>query len=179
MMGVIFVSGIHGVGKTTACTNAASALGLAHYSASGLIKSERANAIPEQGKAVSDVIGNQTLLMRGVERACGQHNGRIILDGHFTLAKLDGRIEAIAVEVFSSLSLDGIVVYHDEPVEIVERLRRRDGDSYSVGTVARHQEHELAHAQLIAAELDLALEMLSAFNSDALIATISRWWAYK
>lgn len=178
-MGVIFVAGVHGVGKTTACAYAVRSLGLAHYSASGLIKSEKANSIPEQGKAVSDVEGNQALLICGVEKACGQHQGRIILDGHFTLSKPDGRIDAVAVDVFSSLSLNGVIVYHDEPAAIVERLHRRDGESYSVDVIARHQDSEMAHAQFVAAELGLPLEILSAFDSDSLIAAISRWWGQK
>lgn len=174
-MGVIFVAGVHGVGKTTACAYAMRSLGLAHYSASGLIKSEKANAIPAQGKSVSDVEGNQALLIRGVEKACVKHQGRIILDGHFTLLNSDGRIETVAVEVFRSLSLNGVVVYHDEPAAIAERLHRRDGESYRVDVIARQQDSELAHAQFIVAELDLPIEILPAFDSDALIATISRW----
>ncbi len=178
-MGVIFVAGVHGVGKTTACACAVRALGLAHYSASGLIKSEKADSIPVQGKAVTDVEGNQALLIRGAGKACVKHQGRIILDGHFTLMKADGRIEEVAVDVFRSLSLNGIVVYHDEPTAIAERLHRRDGESYHVDVIARQQDSEVAHAQFIAAELDLPIEILSAFDSDALIATISRWWEPK
>lgn len=178
-MGVIFVAGVHGVGKTTSCAYAVRSLGFAHYSASGLIKAERISAIPEQGKSISDVEGNQALLIHGVEKACGQHQGRIILDGHFTLMKPDGRIEAVAVEVFSLLSLNGVVIYHDEPATIVERLHKRDGENCSVDVIARHQNFELAHAQLVASELDLPLEILSAFDFDALIATISRWWGPK
>jgi len=178
-MGVIFVAGVHGVGKTTACTYAVRSFGLAHYSASGLIKSEKANSIPEKGKAVSDVEGNQALLIRGVKKACEQHQGRIILDGHFTLLKPDGRIELVSIEVFSSLSLNGIVVYHDEPAAIAERLHRRDGENYHVDVIARHQDSELAHAKFVAAELGLSIDILSAFDSDTLIATISRWWELK
>jgi len=178
-MGVIFVAGVHGVGKTTACAYAVRSLGLAHYSASSLIKSEKNSAVPEQGKVVADVKGNQALLIRGVEKACGKHQGRIILDGHFTLAKPDGRIEAVEIEVFSSLSLDGVVVYHDEPAAIAERLHKRDGENHSVDAIAMHQDSELAHAQLVAVELGMPLEQLSAFDSDGLIATISRWWLRK
>ncbi|MCP5415191.1 MAG: AAA family ATPase [Chromatiaceae bacterium] len=178
-MGVIFVAGVHGVGKTTVCAHAVRSLGHAHYSASGLIKSEKANSMSETGKAVSDVDGNQALLIRGVEKACGQHQGRIILDGHFTLSKPDGRIEAVSVAVFSSLSLNGVVVYHDEPAAIVERLHRRDGERYRVDAIARHQDSELTHAQLVAAELGSPIEILPVFDSDALIATISRWWGLK
>ena len=178
-MKIIFVAGVHGVGKTTACAYAVRSLGLAHYSASDLIKSEKINSIPEQGKTVSDVEGNQALLIRGANKACLKHQGRIILDGHFTLMKTDERIEAVAVDVFRSLSLNGVVVYHDDPAAIAERLHRRDGERYRIEVIARQQDSELAHAQFIATELDLPIEILSAFDSDALAATISRWWEQK
>lgn len=175
-MGVIFVAGVHGVGKTTACAHAVKSLGVAHYSASGLIKKEKADSISARGKAVADIERNQALLVRGVEKACGQHRGRIVLDGHFTILKTEGGIEAVAIEIFSLLGLNGIVVYHDDPVAIAERLHMRDGESYLVDVIARQQGSELAHAQLVATELNLPLEILSAFDSDALVATISRWW---
>ena len=65
-MGVIFVAGIHGVGKTTASNHAAGILCMGCYTASELIKLERASAIPTSGKAVADIDGNQMLLIRGV-----------------------------------------------------------------------------------------------------------------
>jgi len=94
-MGVIFVAGVHAVGKTTACTHAARTLSIAHYTASSLIKAEKASAIPEWGKVVADIEGNQNLLIRGVRRVLLENRGRIILDGHFTLPNAKGDIEAI------------------------------------------------------------------------------------
>ena len=40
-MNVVFVGGVHGVGKSTACEHVATAQGCAHISASDLIRRER------------------------------------------------------------------------------------------------------------------------------------------
>jgi adenylate kinase len=174
-MGVIFVAGVHAVGKTTACTHAAGALGIAHYTASGLIKAEKATAISAKGKAVADVEGNQNLLIRSAEKARMRHQGRILLDGHFTLATHEGRIESIAVGVFRSLILDGLVVYHDDPLAIAARLNQRDGEALRTDLVAQHQEAELEHAHIVAAELRIPLRLLAAFDASGLVASIMEW----
>lgn len=174
-MGVIFVAGVHAVGKTTACAHAAGAMDLVHYTASGLIKAEKASAIPERGKSVSDVDGNQVHLICGVEKARMQHQGRIILDGHFTLSKPNGQIEAIAIEVFRALVLDGVVVYHDEPTAIAARLNQRDGENRSPDVIAHHQNAELAHARLVATELNIPLKLLAAFDAKGLVSSIADW----
>ncbi|MES2366205.1 MAG: ATP-binding protein [Pseudomonadota bacterium] len=174
-MGVIFVAGVHAVGKTTACAYAADVLRIPHYAASSLIKAEKASAIPVHGKAVADVDGNQVLLIRGVHKACERHDGRIILDGHFTLSKPRGEIEAIALDVFRALELDGVVIFQDEPAVIAERLNLRDGGGGNPGAIALHQEAELAHAHSISVELSVPIKILSAFDSAGLVSTISDW----
>jgi adenylate kinase len=172
-MGVVFVAGVHGVGKTTACAHAANSLGLAHYSASGLIKSEKASAISMGGKAVTDVEGNQSLLIQGVHKVCKQHSESIILDGHFTLLKPDGEIEAISIDVFRSLLLEGIVVYHDEPEAIAERLKDRDKVASDPVVVDQHQRIELKQAHLVATDLNIPIRVLKAFDEAGLVRLIS------
>lgn len=174
-MGIIFIAGVHAVGKTTACSSASVALGIPHHSASGLIKAEEANAISQSGKAVSDVEGNQHLLINGVRKACDRNNGRIILDGHFTLLKPDGEIEAIPVDVFRALCVDGIVVFHDKPSAIAERLMGRDNVASDPASIEFHQRLELDHARLVASQLNTPVEFLNAFDESGLIRLISGW----
>lgn len=174
-MGVIFVAGVHAVGKTTACTRAAASLGLVHYAASSLIEAERAGAIPKQGKVVPDVNRNQELLICGVEKARERHQGRIILDGHFTLSKPDGKIEAVALDVFRAIVLDGVVVFQDNPEDIAMRLELRDGEARNPDAIALHQNAELTHAHVVSRELSVPLKILSAFDIDGLTCTIADW----
>ena len=174
-MGVIFVGGVYAVGKTTVCTHVAKSMSLAHYTASGLIKAERANAIPEQGKVVADIEDNQNLLIRGVQRVLVENNGRILLDGHFTLPNHDGQIERIAIEVFKTLDIQGVVVFHDEPAAIAARFVARDGESRSTDVIAEHQRAELMHAQQVCDELCIPLMLLAAFDASGFTQTIEQW----
>lgn len=174
-MGIIFVAGVHAVGKTTACIHTASLLSLAHYSASDLIRSEKASAISQSGKAVIDVENNQALLIRGAHKAFEQHCGQFILDGHFTLLKPDGEIEAISVDVYRALFLDGIVVYHDEPKAIAERLKDRDKAISDPATIDRHQRFELERAHLVATELSITIRLLEAFDGTGLVQLVPEW----
>lgn len=174
-MGVIFVGGVYAVGKTTACTHAAETISIVHHSASGLIKAEKANAIPVQGKVVADIEDNQNLLVRGVQRALVENDGRILLDGHFTLPNREGQIEKIAIEVFKSLDIQGVVVFHDEPEAIAARFVARDGESRSADVVGQHQGAELAHAQRVCDALGIPLILLDAFDAVGLTQAIEQW----
>jgi adenylate kinase len=148
-------------------------MGAPHFSASGLIKAEKVNAIPQRGKAILDVEGNQELLIAGVRRVCKQHHGTVLLDGHFTLLKPDGRIEAIEVDVFRALPLDAIVVYHDDPKKIAERLSNRDKSLSDPVAIDRHQRRELDQAWQVAAKLNVPIKLLEAFDESSLIRLIS------
>src|SRR5690606_11776081 len=125
-MGIIFVGGIHAVGKSTVCTSTSASLGLPHYSAGEIIKAEKAGAISSGSKAVTDIDGNQTLLIRGIQKLEAIHARSIIVDGHFTLLNSDGEVEPVSVDVFRLLCLEGIVVLHDDPKGIAQRLADRD-----------------------------------------------------
>jgi len=54
-MKVIFVAGIHAVGKSSACKLLSSETGTPHYTASQIIREEKASAISEDSKLVTDV----------------------------------------------------------------------------------------------------------------------------
>ncbi len=176
-MGIVFVAGVHAVGKTTACNYAASSLGIAHYSASNLIKQEKASAISQSGKVVVDVEGNQKLLIRGTRKVCEQHRGLIILDGHFTLLRPDGGIEAIPIEIYRQLFLEGIVVYHDKPEAIAKRLSNRDKSSIDPTDVERQQNFEFEQAHLVATELGVPIKPLEAFDESGLVQIVLEWMA--
>lgn len=171
-MGIVFVAGVHAVGKTTACEEAARVCAVPHYSASGLIRQEKQAAIPERGKVVADIGGNQELLIKGVRRVLAHGAGRVLLDGHFTLSNQEGEIEKVAFEVFRMLSVDCAVIYQDDPIAIANRLAERDGEARPVDLVARHQSEELSHAQNVSSQLGVPLFLLDAFDASGLIKVL-------
>src|SRR5262249_1164106 len=97
---VIFVGGIHGVGKTTYCEKLSSDLNLKHYSASDLIKEvKRTNSVH---KNVKNIPQNQDILLDAIDK-CFYENKWYILDGHFCLLNEQGSISPIPFATFQSI----------------------------------------------------------------------------
>ena len=172
-MGVIFVAGVHAVGKTTLCKQAEQAKGIAHFSASGLIREEKASAIPEQGKAVSEVDAPQRHLIRAVRRILPKHGGNILLDGHFSLLTATGKIETIDVNVFHALGVERVVVLHDEPGAIAARWSQRDGSVVDLDMIDAHQKVELHHARHVARALAIPLAEIQAFDTATFMSSLA------
>lgn len=93
---MIFVSGIHGVGKTYFCNMVKDKLGINNYSASQLIAGRREKGFSAD-KFVSDIDDNQVLLLNAINEL-RQTGEEFILDGHFCLLNEEGVITRIPME---------------------------------------------------------------------------------
>jgi len=164
-MSIIFVAGIHGVGKTSCCQSMVDIMGIPHFTASAIIKSEQATAIDNQTKSVKNVGANQTVLINGVKRILKNLNDRPwLLDGHFCIWNINGQAEAIEPCVFQHLGVSKIIVFEDSPSEIHARLSDRDMSNYDVDKLRQIQEMELNQAQLVAKNLSIPVTILTAFD---------------
>lgn len=173
-MSVIFVAGIHAVGKSTACKFVSAELGILHYTASQIIQGEKSASVPAGSKLVDDVTDNQRLLIQGVSRLPATEI--ILLDGHFTIQrKSDGAIEAIPVEVFREIQVRAVVVFTDDPAKIAERTFARDRVEASLESLYAHQEAEIKHAKHVTTTLGLPIVMLKAFDTEAFACAIRGW----
>ena len=171
-VGIIFVGGVHGVGKSTCCQEASERSGLEWLTASAVIKTERASAIAERSKDVLDAAGNQELLIHGLrKRVCAGHE-RIILDGHFTLLKPDGEIIVLGQDVFAQLGPERIVVFRDDPASICKRLHERDRQEWFLSAVQSQQDAEVEVGRKIASGLGIPFVTLNAFDVDGLVTAI-------
>jgi adenylate kinase len=166
---VVFVGGVHGVGKSTCCAQVAQLDGCLHVTASEIIRRERAQAIASAGKLVADVDGNQELLIRGFH-AFRQQAGTspILLDGHFAMRNGLGGIQSVSVDVFTSLGIDRVVCLTDEPSAIAARVRQRDGTAPPDREVAELQDAELQHGRNIAATLAIPFMLLQGGDIEGL-----------
>ena len=173
-MTVIFVAGIHAVGKSTACKAVSCKFGIPHFTASQIIRDEKSSAVLANSKLVVDVVDNQRLLIQGVARLI--ERGRFFLDGHFTMRrKSDGDIETIHVDVFRELHVESIVLFTDQAEEISKRMHARDGVSHSVELFQSHQDAEIAHAKHVADTLGLPIVTLQAFDTEGMVSAMTRW----
>lgn len=173
-MHTIFVGGVHGVGKSTCCEEAARALGIQHRSASAMIKSQQAEAISTTGKAVVSPAANQRLLIQAVSTFFTTGEKVLLLDGHFTIPSTAGKVERIPVEVFEALNIRGVVVLIEEPHVIRNHRKGRDGAAPDVTAIEVAQAMELEHARNIAGALACPLTLLAPADRTAFVAAIQR-----
>ena len=172
-MGVIFVAGIHVVGKSTACEKTSHTKSIPYFSVGALIKAEEEVAISKRGKAVADIKGNQGLLTQAVDKTLNNVTGNILLDGHLTLINPNKEISKLDISVFQSLHLKHLVVFRDDPTEILKRITKRDQDTYSLDFITLHQDKELEHVEFIAKNLQIPLTILNAFDDKGLVQDIN------
>jgi adenylate kinase len=170
---MIFLGGVHGVGKTSMCTGLFESLSLRVISASAVIRAERHVPSQDSRTAVMNVGGNQELLIRGVQRLVMATPGRYLLDGHFALRTVTGEIEDISVEVFESIGVRRLICLIDNPVAIAKRLIARDGQVHDVDAITQLQDAELRSAQFISRKLALKLNIVQAFDERAFSACLA------
>lgn len=175
-MGIVFVAGVHAVGKTTACKYIEKTLGAIIYSASALIKEENKGIIYGDNKIVFDLMGNQGFLIRAVKKKLKLYKN-FILDGHFTLIQNSGVVQNVPIEVFSNLPIDLIVLCYDSPINISERSCARDKVALSVEFIEKMQNLEIDHAKMVSNKLNIPLEMINPFDTEVLGRIFKSWTA--
>lgn len=149
---ILFLGGIHGVGKTTFAATLGRELGMRCESAGRLIREHR-NSTQGAEKKVLDVEGNQNLLFDALFALSLAEP--ILLDGHFCLLGEGDSINTIPLETFRDLRLRIVLVIHDSPSLIHQRLQERDGRGFSEELLERLQDAEIRQARLIAETLNI------------------------
>lgn len=160
-MSVIFLAGVHGVGKGFLGAPVASSMGIAHLTASQLIREEKGQATWGLDKKTSDLDDNQLALIRAVAQRRLTHPS-ILLDGHFVLRDAQGVLTPLATSVFKELHLTGVILLTEAESVIASRLALRDKGTPDVQAISELAEAELAHAQVVCNELGLPLAVIHA-----------------
>ena len=141
---IIFIGGIHGVGKGTLCKKVADELDMVHLTASAVLKwSDFAE--DQANKRVKDDKFTKDRLLENLDKII-QPQKTYLLDGHFCLQNNEGVIEKVPDDIFIGINPIKIVLVTVEPEEIGRRLFQRDGKEYDVNLLKQMQEIEKAHA---------------------------------
>ena len=137
---MIFVSGIHGVGKSYFCNIMKKRLDVESYSASQLIAARRNEGFSEN-KLVSDIDDNQDLLVEAIDelRKAGKE---FILDGHLCLLNESGEITRIPRNTYMLLKPDVIILLTEKPEIIADRRLKRDNICQDVSEIVEFQNEE-------------------------------------
>jgi adenylate kinase len=168
---IIFVSGIHGVGKTTLITKLVSHFGnsISDESASSIITREKNKNWSQ--KKVEDIDINQAALERGIKKILASSNKPLLLDGHFCLLNKRNDIEKIDTQIFKFLSPQLIILLIDEPQNIKERINNRDSSSWDLDLITQFQQEEKQYAQKVSKLVNSELLMI---NPSEIPKAISR-----
>lgn len=172
-MSVIFLAGVHGVGKGFLGKPVANAIGISHFTASQLIREERGQATWGADKKTSDLDDNQRALLRAVSQRRLIHKN-ILLDGHFVLRNARGALTPLEIKVFKELQLTGVILLTEELNVIANRLATRDKADADLYAIAELVEAEFAHAQAVCHELSLTLTLIHAPTEKSVTNAINR-----
>lgn len=165
---MIFVSGVHGVGKSYFCLEVKKQLGLNSYSASRLISKYKKENFTKD-KRVADIDDNQHYLL--VAKAhLDQIEGQYLLDGHFCLLDTNGKVQRIKFGVFRDLKPEGIVLLTENPSIIAKRRKQRDNIECDKYEIELFQREEIKYANEVAERLltPIFLSKGADYISDAL-----------
>ncbi|TNJ36744.1 AAA family ATPase [Prosthecochloris vibrioformis] len=169
---LIFVGGIHGVGKTTICRKAFEPLGYHCVTASSLISAYGCRT--DTNKRVDNVSNNQHALVEQLALEKKRHC-RILLDGHFTLINSQEDIEPIDCSVFQKMHLTHLILFKGNPSEIARRLEIRDGREWNPEFISSFQQAEEQHARHVSDSIGIPLQIIENTVSPAKIAkSVSR-----
>lgn len=163
---IIFIGGIHGVGKGTVCEKIRQNLTIEHLSASAVLKWSEVSP-DTSNKLVRDIDDTQNRLIIGLRNSIDP-NKKYILDGHFCLFDSNGKVNPVPLDTFLNISPILTAIVKCDPEIVAKRLEARDGKKYNVSTIREMQDKEIRHAQLVADHLNVSLIEL---NDDISILT--------
>jgi adenylate kinase len=147
---IIFVGGIHGVGKSTFTSNVKKQLpSIELLSCSKVLKWEN----PSE-KRVDNVRANQNRLIENL-RELVDIDKPYLLDGHFCLVNKEGRVERIGIDTFRDINPEAIILLTGDIDKIINRLANRDGKQYDKGLVEQLYSEEQNWAKEIADKLGI------------------------
>ena len=149
---LIFIGGIHGVGKGSICQKICNESNYIHLVASDLLKWGEISDV--NNKDVKDIEYTQDLLIKGLKNTI-ERNKHYLLDGHFCLFNTKGEVERIPKETFVKINPKLIVIVTIPVNKIQERLNKRDGKIYNLDLLNKMQIMEVDYAQLIASTLNI------------------------
>lgn len=156
---IIFVAGIHGVGKTFLGAPAAQQLGIRHATASQLIREERGLQSWGADKRVSGLDENQAALISATRRL--HYSGQqLLLDGHFVLRGTNGEFNEIDPQVFRDLQIGAVLLLEADIDVVIERLGARGDTSWTSSELRTLAECEETHARRVSSALGIAFRNL-------------------
>lgn len=158
---IIFVSGVHGAGKSTLCSIVTQRTSLPHYSSSTLIKEN--SEYKELLKRATKTSEKQEILLNALDEL---PKSSFLLDGHFCLIGEDEQIIELADDVYYRMQPSAIINVVCRPDIVKERLSNRDSNSFSTELLSELQAYEARKADKIS--IGLGIPLITVNSNDCL-----------
>lgn len=153
--GIIFIGGIHGVGKGKICQDLSHEIGVYHLSASAVLKWEEVS--PDiRNKTVEDIPYTQDRLVTNLRKIINPST-LYLLDGHYCLFDSAGKVTPVPLSTFQDIHPVVLIVAIGGVDLVQHRLLERDGREYSLANLREMQTQEVAHAEKLAVHLQVPL----------------------
>lgn len=159
---MIFISGVHGVGKSYFCNLVKESTGIDCFSVSTLIRERKKQGFPSD-KRVADIDENQQYLLAAVDDL-RSNLGEFLLDGHFCLLNTEGVITRISLDTFTTLKPEAIILLTEDPEIIAQRRQTRDGVEHKASDIKAFQDEEANYAKEVAELLQVPLKISKGSN---------------
>ena len=166
MKNIIFVGGIHGVGKGTICKAIARSNNIIHYSASEIIRWKEISL--KENKQVLDITSTQKRLLTGLEMLIKDDN-LYILDAHYCLLNARRKPERINEETFHLINPKVFAIVVEKEEVIYERLKDRDSIHYDLSLLQEFQKMEIEYAKFLSDQFNRPYIEIKDQNSSMLI----------
>tara|TARA_B110001452_G_C15235765_1_gene427846 strand:+ start:77 stop:604 length:528 start_codon:yes stop_codon:yes gene_type:complete len=146
---IIFIGGIHGVGKGTICKKISTSKNIIHLSASEVLKWEKISA--KKNKLVKSLDMTQNRLIKGLD-ALIQNADTYLLDGHYCLLNFKSKTEKVSEKTFEIIDPKVMAIAIENTEIIYERQKQRDGTKYSLSLLNEMQEMEIDYAKFLSSK---------------------------
>ncbi|MBF2707173.1 ATP-binding protein [Flavobacterium soyangense] len=146
MKNIIFIGGIHGVGKGIICNEIALKTNLIHLSASQILKWEEIS--DSDNKLVKNITSTQDRLIKGLKNLI-KKDKKYLLDGHFCLLNSNEVPSRIDEETFDLINPKVIAIVIDDIEKIAKRLEIRDRRIYETKVLNQLQLMETEYAKYL------------------------------
>lgn len=155
---IIFIGGIHGVGKSTFAREISSKNNIPFYSSSELISKLKGEIFTN--KWTTNISSNQELLIESIKKTFIEKKV-YMLDGHFCLLNNNEQISRIPIETYKGIGIDYIIVLVDKETNIFDRLKERDDIEYNIELIESFQKEETEYAKKVAMELKIPIKFIN------------------
>ena len=169
---IVFIGGIHGVGKSTICRQICGEVKLEYLSASELIKWKDINE-DVQNKKVKNIPATQDRLIIGLTNTV-QENKFYLLDGHYCLLNSENEIVNIPLDTFKLINPISLNIVLGDINEIKNKLEKRDNRPYDQELLNRMQESELNYARHLSKTLGVTVHIGTQNDFSELLTSLHK-----